>query len=130
MTEAQMSKVQFLKTEAGEIAILPRKEYERLAEIATSEDAGTRRLVRRTREALARGDEVILPKTVADRLVDENPIRVIREWRDMTQAELTATAGMTQGYLSDLETGRRRGTAESLAKLARALRVPLDLLVQ
>jgi transcriptional regulator with XRE-family HTH domain len=47
----------------------------------------------------------------------------------MTQAELSDAVGMTQGYLSDLENGRRRGTAESLAKLARALRVPLDLLV-
>jgi len=56
-----MSKVQFLKTEAGEIAILTRKEYERLTSLAASEDAGTRRIVRRTREAVARGDEVILP---------------------------------------------------------------------
>lgn len=124
-----MSKVQFLKTDAGEIAILPRKEYERLANLAESEDAGTRRVVRRARAAVARGDDVIVPKAVADRLIDENPIRVIREWRDMTQSELTDAAGMTQGYLSDLENGRRRGTAESLAKLARVLRVPLDLLV-
>jgi DNA-binding Xre family transcriptional regulator len=129
MIEDDMPKVQFLKTEAGEIAILPRKEYERLATMAMSEDAGTRRIVRRARAAVARGEDVILPKAVADRLIDENPIRVIREWRDMTQSDLTDAAGMTQGYLSDLETGRRRGTAESLAKLARALRVPLDLLV-
>ena len=124
-----MTKVQFLKTEAGEIAILPRKEYERLTTLAASEDVGTQRIVRRAREAIARGEDVILPKSIADRLIDENPIRVIREWRQMTQAELTGTVGMTQGYLSDLENGRRRGTAESLAKLARALRVPLDLLV-
>lgn len=124
-----MTKVQFLKTEAGEIAILPRKEYERLTTLAASEDVGTQRIVRRAREAIARGEDVILPKSIADRLIDENPIRVIREWRQMTQAELTDTVGMTQGYLSDLENGRRRGTAESLAKLARALRVPLDLLV-
>jgi predicted transcriptional regulator len=104
-------------------------EYERLTNLAASEDAGTRRLVRRARGAVARGDEVILPKVIADRLVGENPIRVIREWRRMTQAELTDAVGMTQGYLSDLENGRRRGTAESLAKLARALRVPLDLLI-
>jgi predicted transcriptional regulator len=95
----------------------------------TSEDIGTRRIIRCAREAVARGDDVILPKAVADRLIDENPIRVMREWRQMTQAELTESVGMTQGYLSDLENGRRRGTAESLAKLARALRVPLDLLV-
>jgi DNA-binding XRE family transcriptional regulator len=124
-----MSKVQFLKTEAGEIAILPRREYERLTNLAASEDAGARRIVRRAREAIARGDDVDLPKAVADRLIDENPIRVIRKWRDLTQAELTEAVGMTQGYLSDLENGRRRGTAESLAKLARALHVPLDVLV-
>jgi DNA-binding XRE family transcriptional regulator len=124
-----MPKVQFLKTDAGEIAIMPRKEYERLAVLAASEGTGTRRLVRRAREAIARGEEVVLPKAVADRLIDENPIRVVREWRQMTQAELTDAVGMTQGYLSDLENGRRRGTAESLAKLARVLKVPLDLLV-
>ena len=99
------------------------------APLSRPEDAGTRRIVRRAREAIARGDEVILPKAVADRLIDENPIRVVREWREMTQAELTGAVGMTQGYLSDLENGRRRGTAESLAKLARVLKVPLDLLV-
>jgi len=98
-------------------------------DFSTLEDAGTRRIVRRARNAIARGEDVVLPKAVADRLIDENPIRVIREWRQMTQAELTGAVGMTQGYLSDLENGRRRGTAESLAKLARALRVPLDLLV-
>jgi predicted transcriptional regulator len=112
------------------IAIMPRREYERLADLATSEDAGTRRINRRARAAVERGDEVVLPKLIADRLIDENPIRVIREWRGMTQAELTVAVGMTQGYLSDLENGRRRGAADSLAKLARALRVPLDLLVQ
>jgi hypothetical protein len=31
--------------------------------------------------------------------------------------------------LSELETGRRRGPARLLAKIARKLRVPLDLLV-
>ena len=125
-----MGKVQFLKTEAGEIAIMSRREYERLEMLARSEYAGTRRLVRQARAAVARGDEVILPKAVADRLASgDHPIRVIREWRGMTQAELAAAIGITQGYLSDLETGRRRGPAELLAKGAGTLKVPLDLLV-
>jgi DNA-binding XRE family transcriptional regulator len=125
-----MGKVQFLKTDAGEIAIMPRADYERLADLAASEDAGTRRVVRRARAALARGEDVLLPKPVADRLAaGDNAIRVAREWRGMTQAELTATLGITQGYLSDLETGRRRGPARLLAKIARKLRVPLDLMV-
>ena len=125
-----MGKVQFLKTEAGEIAIMPRREYERLEALARSEDVGTRRLVRQARAAVARGDEVILPKAVADRLASgDHPVRVVREWRGMTQAELAAAIGITQSYLSDLETGRRRGPAKLLARGARTLKVPLDLLV-
>ena len=106
-----MTKVQFIKTTGGEeLAILPKNEYERLVALAADEDAGTSRIVRRTRAALAAGHETLLPKTVVDRLADgENPIRVLREWRELTQAELALKSGMTQGYLSDLETGRRCG---------------------
>jgi transcriptional regulator with XRE-family HTH domain len=67
---------------------------------------------------------------VVERLANhENPIRVLREFRDYTQAELAAAVGITQNYLSDLETGKRRGPLELHQKIARALGVPLDLLV-
>jgi DNA-binding transcriptional regulator YiaG len=127
-----MGKVQFIKTSGGEeLAILPKAEYERLLALAESEDSGTARVVRRARSAIAAGDEVTLPKAVVDRLADgDSPIRAIREWRDMTQLELSSKANLSQSYLSDLEKGRRRGTADALALIARALKVPLDLLVQ
>ena len=60
-----MSKVQFLKTEAGEIAILPRKEYERLTVAA----ALSRSTVA-AREALAHNPLVPEPETAA-RLIDD-----------------------------------------------------------
>jgi hypothetical protein len=45
--------------------------------------------VRNAREKIAAGREVIVPKAIVDRLAaGENPIRVLREWRTMTQAEL------------------------------------------
>ena len=126
-----MTKVQFIKTAGGEeLAILPKSEYERLTALAIGEDAGVARIVRRARAALAAGHEIVLPKTVVDRLAaGENPIRVLREWRDMTQAELVVSVGITQGYLSDLEAGRRKGPVALHQKIARALGVPIDLLL-
>jgi len=35
---------------------------------------------------------------------------------------------ISQGYLSDLERGRRAGTPETIAKLAQALNVPVEWL--
>jgi DNA-binding XRE family transcriptional regulator len=127
-----MAKVQFIKTMGGEeLAILPKSEYERLTALAVEEDAGVARIVRRARAALMAGDEIVLPKTVVDRLsAGENPIRVLREWRNMTQAELVVSIGITQGYLSDLEAGKRKGPVALHQRIARALGVPIQLLLQ
>jgi hypothetical protein len=129
--------VKFQKTPRGEVAILPRKEYERLAAKAAEadEDSGTARIVARAREDAAEGG-VLLPKDVVDRLADgENPVRVLREWREhdrpggMTQMYLSFKTGLSQGYISDIETGRRTGTVSALRLIADVLQVPLDLLV-
>ncbi len=114
----------------GEMVRVPRVEYERLKELAreAEEDAGAARLVARAKKEIASGEQ-LLPKEVVDRLAHgENPIRVLREFRGYTQAELVAAVEITQGYLSDLETGKRKGPWELHQKIARALGVPLDLL--
>jgi DNA-binding XRE family transcriptional regulator len=123
--------VQFKKTGKGEVAILPRKEYEALvAKVAEAdEDEGTARLVARARREIAEGAAVI-PFDVVNRIAEgEHPVRVIREWRDMTQLRLAQKADIGQGYISDLENGRRKGTVAALKEIARVLDVPLDLLV-
>jgi hypothetical protein len=123
--------VRFQKTARGEIAILPRKEYEKLAAKAAGadDDAGTARLVARARAGVAAGGS-LLPKHVVDRLAKgENAVRVLREWRDMTQLYLSFKTSLSQGYISDVETGRRKGTAAALRRIAVLLKVPLDLLV-
>jgi hypothetical protein len=123
--------VRFQKTARGEVAILPRKEYEALAAKAAEadEDAGTARIVARARKEIAAGAP-LLPKQVVDRFVKgENPVRILREWRDITQLRLSFKTGLSQGYISDVETGRRKGAATALRRIADALKVPLDLLV-
>ena len=100
--------VRFKKTDKGEIAILPRKEYEALAAKAAEadEDIGSARLVARAHKEITAGAPLI-PKKIVDRIANgENPLRVLREWRDMTQLELSFKTDIGQGYISDLESGR------------------------
>ncbi len=121
--------VRFEKTSRGEVAILPREEYEALLTRAAEadEDAGTARLVARARKQAT--IEELIPKAVVDRIAEgENPLRVLREWRDVTQMELAYRSDISQGYISDIENGRRVGTPETLRRIANALKVPLDLL--
>jgi hypothetical protein len=132
MTEETKMNVRFQRTARGEVAILPRKEYEALVAKAAEadEDRGTARLVGLARDAIAAGAP-LLPKDVVDRLAEgDNTVRVLREWRDLTQEYISFKTGLSQGYISDVETGRRNGTAAALRLIADVLKVPLDLLVQ
>jgi Helix-turn-helix len=122
--------VRFKMTDKGEVAILPRKDYEALAAKAreADEDAGTARLVARARREIAAGMPLI-PKEVVDRIsAGENALRALREWRGKTQLYISQKTNIGQGYISDLESGRRKGTAAALKKIADVLKVPLDLI--
>ena len=123
--------VRFQKTDDGEVAILPRPEYEALVARLdeAEEDAGTARLVERGLREIAAG-EPLIPMDVANRLAaGENPVRVIREWRGYTQTYLADfKLNIGQSHLSDIETGRRKGTVATLRAIADALKVPLDIL--
>jgi len=122
--------VRFQKTPRGEVAILPRKEYEALVAKAAEadEDTGTARVVARARKEVAAGAP-LLPKEVVDRLAKgDSPVCVLREWRGLSQVELSAKTNLSQGHISDIENGRRVGTPTALRRIADALEVPLDLL--
>jgi ribosome-binding protein aMBF1 (putative translation factor) len=124
--------VRFQKTPRGEVAILPKKDYELLVAKASEadEDAGSARIVAQARKEVAGGGP-LLPKDVVDRMAKgENPVRVLREWRDITQMHLSFKTNLSQGHISDIENGRRTGTAAALRLIANVLEVPLDLLVQ
>ncbi len=70
------------------------------------------------------------PAEVVDRLLaGQNPIRVYRDHRGMTQGALAAAAGIHPVYLSQIETGKRTGSARTLAAVAEALGVTVDDLI-
>uniref|UniRef100_UPI000B364907 helix-turn-helix transcriptional regulator n=1 Tax=Crenothrix polyspora TaxID=360316 RepID=UPI000B364907 len=56
-------------------------------------------------------DDELVPSDVVYRLVDgENKIKVWREYRQMTQAELATQSGMAQATIAQMEGGKRTGT--------------------
>jgi Helix-turn-helix len=122
--------VRFKMTNKGEVAILPRKDYEALAAKAleADEDIGAVRLVARARKEIAAGIPLI-PKEIVDRITaGETALRVLRKWRGKTQFYISCKTNLGQGYISDLESGRRKGTTAALKKIADVLNVPLDLI--
>ena len=126
-----MGKVKFEKTAKGEVAILPRADYETLIARLNEkeEDAGTARIVDAANAALNEGRDVLLPLDVSRRLMEgENPVKVLREFRTLSQMDLALVVGIKQPYLSAIESGQRKGPLELHTKIAQALGVPLDLL--
>ncbi len=120
---------QTIVTAGGErLVVLPEAEYEALLDAA--EDAEDRLAFTEFQRRLALGEEELVPAGIVDRLLSgENRIRVWRDHRGLTAAVLAEKAGIAQGYLSQIETGKREGTIETLRRLASALAVSLDDLV-
>jgi predicted transcriptional regulator len=81
-------------------------------------------------QALEDGEELVPSEVVYALLEGANPIRVWREYRGLTQGVLGAMACISAAYLSQLETGKRIGTAEVLKTIASILDINVEDLVQ
>jgi DNA-binding XRE family transcriptional regulator len=112
-----------------EWAVLPYEEYLKLLEQAEMlEDI---RDYDSAKAALENGEDELIPSEVVFALLDgDNPIKVWREYRGLTQQQLADKAGISKPYLSQIETGKRTGTTEILSTIAKALDVSLDDVVQ
>jgi len=120
---------QIIITPSGErLVVLPEAEYRALVEAA--EDAADVEAVRAFERRLAAGEEELIPAEMVDRfLKGESPIRVWREHRGLTLKDLAAKAGIARPYLSQMETGKRDGTVNTMRKIADVLGVAIDDLV-
>ncbi len=123
-----MTRPQIIQDTAGRpaFAVIPWRDYKRLAGVELDAMASDKELFDR---AIALGGESI-PIRVADQLLaGENPVRVYRNYRNLTQRELAAAVGINTVYLSQIETGKRVGSTKTLAALAEALKVGIDDLI-
>ena len=111
-----------------EWAVLPYKDYLELVEKAEKlqdiQDYDSAKL------ALERGDEELVPSEVVYAILDgEHPIKAWRENRSLSQQNLAQVAEISVPYLSQIETGKRKGSVEVLVAIAQALNLSLDDLI-
>ena len=100
---------------------IPQAEYERL--VADSEMLADLAAYDTAKAEAGEG----MPLAVFSRIISgENPVKVIREWRGLTQAELARRADLHRVQLHDVESGKSRGSVETLKAIAVALDMPLD----
>lgn len=124
-----MSKLSTFTTPGGEeMVVLSRVDFDRL--VVASEDLADVAAYDEAKARLASGDDELVPSEVVDALLrGENPIRVWRRHRGLALGELAVRASLSQAYLSQIETGRRQGQAETLKRIAAALGVTVDDLI-
>lgn len=124
-----MNTVVSFKTPNGEdMIVLSKADYDALLERAElAEDIAA---VDDYRRKLDSGEEEAIPAAFADRLIDgENPIRVYRELRGLSARELADKTGISAAFLSEIENGKKEGGVSTLKKMAQALGVTIDDLV-
>ena len=75
-------------------------------------------------------DGVRIPHSVALAIMDgERPMLAFRKHHGVTLRELSDKTGVAVSYLSEIERGRKRGSASALARIAGALGTTIDALL-
>jgi DNA-binding XRE family transcriptional regulator len=111
-----------------EYAVVPYNDYQKL--LANAEMLVDLVAYDAAKRALASGEEELIPAVVVDRLLDgDNPIRVWREFRGLTSAQLATACSVSAAAISQLEAGKRQPSVALLKKLAAALCVDLEQLL-
>lgn len=112
--------VQIIKKDGQpEWAVIPYADYQRLLEAA--EDQEDIRAIEQHNP-----DEEGVPHEVVKRLFNENPVRVWREYRGLSLAELAQFCNVSAPAISQIENGHRRPSVRLLQALAAALDVDMD----
>ncbi|WP_018700665.1 helix-turn-helix domain-containing protein [Amorphus coralli] len=112
-----------------ELVLVPRADFDALI-ARRDEDAGDIGLADAIVAGVRNGDIATLSDAEADLLLEApTALSGWRKIRGLTQVSLSSEAGISQNYLSELERGKRGGTTDVLARLARVLRVRIDDLI-
>jgi antitoxin component HigA of HigAB toxin-antitoxin module len=126
-----MNKPQFIKSPSGdELVVLPRAEYDELVRIAeeAAEDAADVAIYD-ARKADMRGSEPIPLEVSRHVLKGTGLLKAFRLWRGLSQTELAERSGTSQGYISDIESRRRKLTEDTATRLAATLDIPDNWLI-
>jgi DNA-binding XRE family transcriptional regulator len=76
---------------------------------------------------LERGEEELIPLEITERrIAGENPVKIWREYRELTQEGLSRASKVSRAMIAAIEAGHKTGGIATLKKLAAALEVDLD----
>lgn len=114
------------QTPSGEaIVILPEAEFERLVELA--QDGDDARTIAASRGRLDRGEDELLTLDDLDRLrAAATPLAFWREKRGVTVPALSGLTGIDEGFLTALERDGHMGDPATYRKLAMALAIDVE----
>lgn len=72
-----------------------------------------------------------IPDDILDQIAigNEHPVKIVRKFRGMTQADLAAAAGLSRPYLTEIETGKKEGSVTAFRVLAAALGTSIATLI-
>ena len=114
--------IRFVTPRGERMVILPEEMFDRLVEAA--EDAEDDAIVAAWNSGTP---EETWPIDLLEKLMaGANPIRVYRRHRGLSQTALAAAAGLSNAYLSEIETGKQEGSLDARRRVAAALAVKLD----
>ena len=121
MAKKTDGKIQIIrKAVRPEYAVLPWKDSQAMRDAPVPQrDAGRRRIAVASEDAVdaaamdamyeTDNGETFPAELLKRLLAGDNPVRVYREYRELTGAALAGAAGISQSYLSQIETGKRGG---------------------
>ena len=71
-----------------------------------------------------------LPDDILDALTarEESPVKILRKYHGLTQADLANRAGISRPYLTEIETGKKDGSIRAMKSLAEVLGVSVGTL--
>lgn len=125
---------QSIRAPSGEeLVVLSRSDFDALLAIArdAEEDVDDVAIFDERMAALSEGRDAPLPPEIsAALLAGATRLRAFRKWKGLTQVEIAERAGLAQGYISDLDSGRKTGTGETMKAIAKALGVDPAWLAQ
>ena len=121
-----MNKPQSFQTPSGEeMVVLSRSEYDAL--VSASEDMEDILAAERSLARISAGKTELVPDSEVDAYLDApTPLAFWRNRRGLTQSTLARKVGVTQAYLSEIESGKKEARIGVLRGLAAALKVTMD----
>ena len=111
-----------------EWAVIPYSEYQRLYEAL--EDAEDIRDIEEHLSVIKQESEITVPGEVTFAILEGiHPVRAWREYKKIKIKDLAAQVGISPAYLSQIETGKRNPTIDTLKGIAGKLNIEVEMLI-